>query len=180
MAPTTQHDTAPAISGYDGLADRDLIRGLRQHSQAELDGIDAYERSHRARGPVLDKLRYLRGPQPLEGYDDMPAEEVLAALVDADLPTLHAVRGYESKLRAREDVLAGVNRLRERRRPTHASDAQNGDPAPARPASSHRIRDGAVSLGVAGLVVVAVVLAIISLLVGVIVVLSVVAPNALP
>lgn len=169
-------DLAAPIDGYDRIGERDLIRDLRQHSQADLDRIDGYERAHRGRDPVLDKLRYLRGPQPLSGYDDMDADAVLAALPEAELPTLLAVRSYEAKLRRRPEVLEGVARLRERRIPGRD---RAEEPPPAPPATGGgRIRAVATSIGVTGVMVVAVALAIVSLFVAFFVVLAVVAPNA--
>jgi hypothetical protein len=175
-APAT-HDPAPPIAGYDKLGERDLIRELRQHSQADLDRIDGYERAHRAREPVLDKLRYLRGPQPLSGYDDMDVAAVLAELPEAGLPTLNAVRSYETKFRHRPEVLDGVARQREGRNPGRGRAEEPVAPAPSSPAT-RRIRAAGVNIGITGLLIVAVVLAIASVFVGFFVVLSVVAPNA--
>jgi hypothetical protein len=169
-------ELAPPITDYDKLAEHDLIRALREHSQADLDRIDGYERAHRAREPVLAKLRYLRGPQPLAGYDDMDADAVLAALPEAELPTLHAVRSYEGKFRRRTEVLEGVARLREGRAPGRDRAEEQSAAPPS--SGGGRIRALGTTVGVTALIVVAVALALASLFVGFFVVLSVVAPNA--
>jgi hypothetical protein len=41
---------------------------------------------------VLDKLRYMRGREPLPGYDALSLEEIVAALEEADLATIRKVR----------------------------------------------------------------------------------------
>ena len=57
-----------------------LVAGLSQRSQAELKEIEADERANESRPKVLAKLRYLRGSEPVEGYDKLEGEEVDAAL----------------------------------------------------------------------------------------------------
>jgi hypothetical protein len=61
---------------------------------------------------VLQKLRYLRGDEPVPGYDALPPDEIAAALGDADLASLDRVRFYERRLRNRESVLVEIERLR--------------------------------------------------------------------
>ena len=73
------------VPGYGRLKERDVVRELSQHSQAELAAIEEYERAHKNRGPVLAKLRYLRGREPLRDYDAISAEE-LSAMVPRSLP----------------------------------------------------------------------------------------------
>jgi hypothetical protein len=65
------------FAGYDRLDDRQVIEGLCDHSQIELEAVESYERSHKDRKPVLDKLRYMRGREPLPGYDALSVEEVV-------------------------------------------------------------------------------------------------------
>jgi hypothetical protein len=104
------------IAGYDRLrADRVTDR-LPRLSQAELARIEVYERAHQDRPEVLDKLRYLRGSEPLPGYDALDAGQVSAALEGADLHTLSLVREYEMKFRHRDDVLTELARVRRERR----------------------------------------------------------------
>src|SRR3954453_8745023 len=105
MATTATHEGQPMIQGYDDLQVRPLFAQLRLQSQVELTRIDGYERAHQARPPVLDKLRYLRVEEPIDGYDGLDSDQILAALAGADTTKLGAVRGYEVKLRDREDVL---------------------------------------------------------------------------
>ena len=85
--------------------------GLSAHSQIELEAAETYERSHKDREPVLTKLRYMRGSEPLPGYDALSVEEIVAALEDADLATIKKIRAYERKFANRPDVLEEVARV---------------------------------------------------------------------
>jgi hypothetical protein len=105
-APVT--DAGPPFPGYDRLRTRQVIDGLRDHSQIELEGVESYERSHQDREAVLDKLRWMRGSEPLPGYDALSVEEIVAALTEADLPTIKKVRSYERKFANRREVLDQV------------------------------------------------------------------------
>jgi hypothetical protein len=143
--PSTSADATLPFAGYDGLDVSELKRGLADHSQVELDAAENYERSHKGREAVLDKLRYLRGSEPLPGYDALSVEEILAALEDADLPTTKKVRAYERKFQKRTRVLDEVVRIQRARRaaeppkaipaylpasaPAPASSRANGSPA---------------------------------------------------
>jgi hypothetical protein len=101
-----------AIDGYDRLAARKIIVRLPQLSQKQLTAVESHERAHGQRKVVLEKLRYLRGDEPLPGYDALSADEIAAALRDADLTSLDCVRFYERRLRNRESVLVEIERLR--------------------------------------------------------------------
>ena len=101
-----------AIPGYDRLAVWKILSRLPQLSQAELTAVERYERAHGQRVAVLQKLRYLRGDEPLAGYDVMSLDEISAALKDADLARIDGVRAYERRLRNRDPVLAEIERLR--------------------------------------------------------------------
>jgi hypothetical protein len=105
------------IPGYDRISDKHLIAELREHSQAELAAIDTYEKSHKNRRPVFHKLRYLRGQEPLQGYDDLSVKEILAGLEGADMELLQRTRGYERKFQRRPDVLENVASALHERRP---------------------------------------------------------------
>jgi hypothetical protein len=94
------------IDSYDELDDHQLIARLPDLSQLELTAVEAHESSHRARPKVLNRLRWLRGSEPLPGYDALDPGEIVRALADADAATVKAVRSYESHHRARRDVLA--------------------------------------------------------------------------
>jgi hypothetical protein len=50
-----------------------------------------------SRPEVLDMLRYMRGSEPLPGYDALSPEQVARALAGADAETVKAVRDYERK-----------------------------------------------------------------------------------
>jgi hypothetical protein len=105
---TRSGDSQLPIPGYDRIGDKDLIAELSKHSQVELTAIETYERAHKERVPVFDKLRYLRGQEPLQGYDALGVKEILAGLEGADSETLQTTREYESKFKHRPDVLDEV------------------------------------------------------------------------
>jgi hypothetical protein len=126
------------FAGYDRLGDRQVIDGLCDHSQVELEAVDTYERSHKDRKPVLDKLRYMRGREPLPGYDAFSVEEIVTALEEADLATIKKVRGYERKFANRSQVLEAVVRTHHRRQATEPVSA-----APTYQPISARTRSGA-------------------------------------
>ena len=69
------------------------------------------------------KLRYLRGREPLPGYDALDAEDISTALHGADLDTVDHVREYERKFRRRPAVLDAVSRARRQRRSTVTADS---------------------------------------------------------
>jgi hypothetical protein len=122
------------FAGYDRLDERQVVHGLSDHSQIELEAIESYERSHESRQPVLDKLRWMRGREPLPGYDARGVEEIVAALEDADLGTLWKVRAYERKFANRPAVLEAVVRVHHRRvavRPPSAARAYQSASATA-------------------------------------------------
>ena len=101
-------DESQPLPGYDRINVKHLIPDLSKHSQVELTAIDTYERSHKKRPPVFDKLRYLRGKEPLQDYDTLSVEEILAGLEGADIATLRKTRVYERKFQRRPDVLEKV------------------------------------------------------------------------
>jgi hypothetical protein len=93
------------IARYDQLDDKQIKDQLSRLSQVELTAVEAHERSHRARPAVLEKLRYMRGSEPLPGYDALSPDEVAGALAEADGETVKAVRDYERKFRHRPQVM---------------------------------------------------------------------------
>jgi hypothetical protein len=111
------------FAGYDRLDPRQVMDGLSDHSQIELEAVESYERCHKDREPVLDKLRYMRGREPFPGYDALSVEEIVAALKEADLATIKKVRSYERKFAKRPDVLEEVVRVHHRRRATQPKSA---------------------------------------------------------
>ena len=105
-------DAADApFAGYDKLDDREVGARLDGLSQVELAAVDSYERAHRDRPEVLDKLRYMRTNEPLPGYDALSPEQIADALAGADAETVRAVRDYERKFGARVHVMDAVGRV---------------------------------------------------------------------
>ena len=114
-------DTGPEadrlpIARYDRLKPPAVTEQLHRLSQTELETIEGHERSHQDRSEVLDKLRYLRGDEPLPEYDRLDAHAIAAALKSADLQTLTLVREYELKFHRRDDVLHELARVRRERK----------------------------------------------------------------
>jgi hypothetical protein len=99
------------IARYDQLDPKQLIPRLGQLSQLELAAVEDHERSHRERAVVLNRLRWLRGREPLPGYDTLHSDEIVSALADADSATVKAVRSYERHHRERREVLAEAARV---------------------------------------------------------------------
>jgi hypothetical protein len=121
------------FEGYDRIDGSELIHKLADHSQAELEAAEVYERAHENRLPVLDKLRYLRGPEPLPGYDALGADGILAAIGAVDDETLKRARGYERKFARRPQILDAIARMqRERRAALPAAAVPSYQPQSAR------------------------------------------------
>ncbi len=120
------------IKGYDKLDSKQLMPRLHGCTQDELAAIEEYERAHLNRVEVLNKLRYMRGAQPLENYDELTPEEIAAELESADVRTIKAVRDYERKFANRPEVVefvAGLHRERlasEPKKPVPAYQAGGG------------------------------------------------------
>jgi hypothetical protein len=112
QAETSSPDEHPVpIAGYDRLSDREISDRLSQLSQVELAAVETYERAHGSRPAVLDKLRYMRGAEPLPGYDALTTEQIANALADTDAETVKAIRDYERKFRGRRSVLDEAARV---------------------------------------------------------------------
>ena len=109
MSSAEEHP-AP-ISGYDQLDTKEVSDRLSELSQEELAAVDTYERAHEDRPAVLEKLRYMRGNEPLPGYDALTPEQIAEALADADSETVRAVRDYERKFQDRGAVLDEAARV---------------------------------------------------------------------
>ena len=111
-AATSAPDEHPLpISGYDELKEKEVSDRLSQLSQVELETVETYERAHRSRRVVLDKLRYMRGNEPVPGYDALTPEQIAEALAGADAGTVKAVRDYERKFQHRQSVLEEAERV---------------------------------------------------------------------
>jgi hypothetical protein len=117
------------IARYDQLHGNQVIPHL---SHLELAAVDAHERSHRNRPVVLDRLRWLRGSEPLPGYDALDSDAIIRALPDADAATVKAVRSYERHHRDRREVRAEAARVLRR----HGQAPDRIAPAKTRPRSS--------------------------------------------
>jgi len=125
---TAPSDASEPFDGYGRLNDRQVMASLKQHSQVELIAIEGYERAHQARLPVLDKLRYMRGSEPVAGYDAMDSDEAVALLAETDMPTIKRIRAYERKFAGRRVVLEKVVEV-------HARALAEQAPATAAPAA---------------------------------------------
>ena len=177
MAATATYDLP--FQGYDDLDGRRLNAQLRLRSQVELTRIDEYERSHQERPAVLEKLRYLRNDEPLDGYDGLDTDEILVALADSDVAKLKSVRGYEVKLRDREDLLDGLEKLRKKRTP-QSSDAATDQPVERWPGDdTGGLKGFATTVAVFGIMAFAAVLLLIAAAVLLYVILTAVAPDVL-
>ena len=99
------------IPGYEELSEKQISDQLSRLSQVELAAVETYERGHGSRPVVLDKLRYMRGSEPLRGYDALTTEQIAEALAGADSGTVRAVRDYERKFGRRRSVLDEVIRV---------------------------------------------------------------------
>ena len=111
-------DAPLPFAGYDDLNHHQVIEGLSDHSQIELEAVESYERCHEDRETVLNKVRYMRGREPLPDYDALGVEEIMAALKEADLATIKNVRDYERKFAHRPDVVEEAVRVHKERRAT--------------------------------------------------------------
>ena len=99
------------IPGYDKLDVKQIGTRLTGLSQVELATVESYERAHQNRPEVLAAMRYLRGNEPLPGYDALDSEGVGEAMAGADRQTVKAVRVYERKFKRRREVLDEVARV---------------------------------------------------------------------
>jgi hypothetical protein len=123
------------IPGYDRLDGKHVADQLSQLSQVELATVETYERAHAGRPAVLNKLRYMRGSEPLPGYDALGPEAIATALSGADAETIKAVRDYERKFAHRRQVLQEAARVL----PTAPASARQ---ARAREEQDARVREG--------------------------------------
>lgn len=108
---TNKAGEASPIKDYDKFDSKQLMPRLHGCTQAELTALDEYERSHQNRVEVLNKLRYMRGAEPMEGYDEMTPDEIITELQSADMPTIKAVRAYERKFANRSKVVDYVTQI---------------------------------------------------------------------
>jgi hypothetical protein len=107
---------SPPFAGYERLKTKEVVGSLWEHSQTELAAVESYERANQNRQPVLDKLRFMRQPEPLPGYDALSPVEIVALLGEAELDTIKRVRSYERKFGKRREVMDEVVRAHSHRR----------------------------------------------------------------
>ena len=110
-AASPDDDDQLPIPGYSQLKGKQISDQLSQLSQVELATVETYERAHGNRSAVLEKLRYMRGNEPLPGYDELTTEQIAAALAGANAKTVRAVRDYERKFQGRQSVLGEAARV---------------------------------------------------------------------
>jgi hypothetical protein len=123
------------IAGYDGMDEKVLIAHFRDLTQIELAEVEAYERGHRSRRVVLNKLRYMRSPEPVAGYDALEPNDIVRLLEQGDSASIRAIRDYEGKFRGRRQVLnAAAQAL--------PNAALNGDEQHRRDEKAERTRTG--------------------------------------
>jgi hypothetical protein len=134
-AASPDDDDQLPISGYSQLKGKQISDQLSQLSQVELATVETYERAHENRSAVLEKLRYMRGSEPLPGYDELTTEQIAAALAGANAKTVRAVRDYERKFQRRRAVLDEATRVL----PTSQASA---DEQQAREAKASLLREG--------------------------------------
>ena len=131
-AASPEEDDQLPISGYSQLKGKQISDQL---SQVELAAVESYERAHGNRSSVLEKLRYMRGSEPLPGYDELTPEQIAAALADANAKTVRAVRDYERKFQRRRAVLDEATRVL-------PSSRASADEKEAREAKASLLREG--------------------------------------
>jgi len=98
------------VAGYDDLSAGQVTSKLTELTQVELETMNAYERRHRNRSTVLERIQTLRGDEPFAGYDDLNQDDVVKRVRDGDEPTVTRVRDYEQKHRRRLGVLSATSR----------------------------------------------------------------------
>ena len=98
------------ITNYDNLDEKQVRAQLSPLSQVELAALESYELAHQARPVVLNRLHWLKGSEPVPGYDALTTEEIVRALTEADTETVKAVREYERRHQDRHEVRAEVAR----------------------------------------------------------------------
>ena len=99
-----------AIARYDSLTADEIVAKLSDLSQIELAKVDSYERKNQNRTTVLSRITSLRGDEPWPGYDELNANEVIAAVSDADDDRVQQVRNYERSHKNRVSVLKATER----------------------------------------------------------------------
>ena len=79
---SSRKQSPPQSMGSDRLDHGEDVSSLAQLSQVELAAVEADERSNKQRVVLLNKLRWLRGPEPMPDYDALDEEAVTVALAE--------------------------------------------------------------------------------------------------
>jgi hypothetical protein len=108
--PRSTSGDAP-IEGYDRMKADDVVNRMSDLTQVELAAVEEYERSHEERPEVLNKLRYMRSSEPVEGYDELSPDQIAEVLEGSDGQQVKAIRDYERKFQHRRQVLDEAARV---------------------------------------------------------------------
>ncbi|MGI8413841.1 MAG: DUF892 family protein [Solirubrobacteraceae bacterium] len=97
------------IDRYAQLRVGEIDDRLPRLSQIELAGIDAFERTHKNRSTVLNRIAALQGDEPWPGYDELTVEEIQAVMAKSDDESRErAIRDYERAHKNRVGVLEAI------------------------------------------------------------------------
>lgn len=107
-AASSPKASEPVVAGFERLGERDAVARLPKLTQVELAAVEDFERAHRARPAVINKLRYLRQAEPLPGYDALESDGIEEALSGASTQTVKAAREYERKFQHRPTALKAI------------------------------------------------------------------------
>ena len=99
-----------AIADYDSLTVGQINERLSDLPQVELAKVDGYERRNQNRTTITERISSLRGDEPVPGYDEMNADEVIKRLTDGDERLADEVREYERRHKNRSGVLRATER----------------------------------------------------------------------
>jgi ferritin-like metal-binding protein YciE len=98
------------LAGYDRLNAGQVAARLSDLTQAQLRAVAAYERAHRNRRTVLERISALEGAEPVDDYDELSEAAAIGRLREADEATVARIRDYESRHRRRVAVLEAAHR----------------------------------------------------------------------
>ena len=93
------------MARYDDLEAEQVLEHLGGLSQEALLKLGDYERAHRGRDEVLDRIAALTGDEPWPGYDEQTVPALQASFDDASRERLNTVITYERAHKNRADVL---------------------------------------------------------------------------
>jgi hypothetical protein len=93
------------VAGYDDLTAEELVAKLPELSQVQLVAVAAYEQAHDARSTVLERVAALSGPEPVPGYDELPADDAQKLVTGGDAALAATVRDYERRHKGRTSVI---------------------------------------------------------------------------